>query len=379
LGTDLKKIHSGVYYLIDILPTCFFPVALFRLFRIKENFVLMEELLNPLDIILSVYNVTTRYPKMKKIPRFMNLDITPIVYEELEKERINPHVFHIYLFYIVGIKIARKFEVSSFIYSFENLTWEKMFCLAFRKFSPSTAIIGYAHSTISKMETFYSVSTYERDFLPLPDTIVVNGLRAQEALINSGFDRHQIIIGGAYRYHSMNITSPPNPNNKSVKNILIIPTDDFNSTLELVTKTIHAFGNKKEIKCIIKHHPTLPRKKISSYMSQIPDNFIVSEKSIDQLLLCVDLVVYTGSTVAIEAVARGIPILHVRSDLTIDRDIFDESDCIASVSQPEEMYLAFLTILKEGIGSQKKGNNFVREFFAPVDDSKLNVFLGKNH
>jgi hypothetical protein len=379
LGSDLKKVHSGVYYLIDVLPTCFFPVALSKLFGTGEDFILMEEFINPLDVVLSVHSVSRHFPDLKEIPRFMNLDITPIIHEELEKDRINLRTFQTNLFYIVGREIAKKYEVQSFIYSFENLMWEKMFCLSFRKFSPSTKIIGYAHSTISKMEIFYSVSAYERDFIPLPDTVVVNGLRAQEALINSGFDRHRIVIGGAYRYHSLEIDSTLNPKNKGIKNILIIPTDDFNSTLELVTKTMEAFGNKKEIKCIIKLHPTLPRRKISAYLSRIPDNFVISENSINQLLSCVDLVVYTGSTVAIEAIAQGIPILHVRSDLTIDRDIFSESDHIVSVSRPGEIYQAFLTILEGGIESHKKGQEIVQEFFAPVDESTIQVFLGENH
>lgn len=377
LGSDLKKIHSRVYYLIDILPTCFFPVALSKLIGTRENFILMEEFINPLDILLSVYSVSLHFPNPKEIPRFRDMDITPIVNEELDADRKNLRAFQTYLNYLVGQKIPKKCSVRSFIYSFENLMWEKLFCLAFREFSPNTAIIGYAHSTISKMETFYSVSSYERDFLPLPDMIVVNGARAQDALINSGFDRNRIIIGGAYRYHSLVVTSPMSPKNRGIRKILIIPTDDINSTLELVTKTIHAFGNKNEITCIIKLHPTLPKRKISAYLSRIPDNFSISDKPLDHLLSCVGLVVYTGSTVAVEALARGIPVLHVRSDLTIDRDIFNKSDHIVSVSRPEEMYQAFLTISREGLESQKTGKAFVQEFFAPIDGSAISVFLGK--
>ncbi|MGA2917099.1 hypothetical protein [Methanoregula sp.] len=379
LGSDLKKIHPGVWYLIDVLPTCFFPVALSRLMGMREDFLVMEEFINPLDILLSVYSVSAHFPKPTEIPRFRDMDIAPIVYEELEADRRNLRAFQTYLNYLVGQKISKNCSVRSFIYSFENLMWEKLFCLSFREFSPDTAIIGYAHSTISKMETFYSVSSYERDFLPLPDMVVVNGVRAQDVLINSGFDHNRVIIGGAYRYHSLDVTSPVSPKKRGIKNILIIPTDDINSTLELVTKTIHAFGNKEEISCIVKLHPTFPKRKISAFLSQIPGNFIVSDKPVDYLLSCVDLVVYTGSTVAVEALARGIPILHVRSDLTIDRDIFNESDHIVSVSRPEEMYQAFLTISREGFESQKTGKAFVQEFFAPIDGSAISVFLGKNH
>ena len=376
LGSDLEKIHPGVCYLIDVLPTCFFPAALFRLIKLKEQILLMEEVINPLEIISSVYSVSTHFPALQEIPRFMNLEVTPIVQEELKKDMKNPRTFQTYLFYIVGRNIARKSDVQSFIYSFENLMWEKMFCLAFREFSQKTAIIGYAHSTIGKMETFYSVSANERNFMPLPDTIVVNGLRAHEALINSGFDSKHIVIGGAYRYHSLELSQPPK-RKTTIKTILVVSPDDFNATLELVIKAIRAFGNRNEIKCIIKFHPTLPRRKITSYLRNMPDNFAISEKAIDQLLPCADLVIYTGSTVAVEAVARGIPVLHVGFDLIIDRDIFNDRDQIISASQPEEMYQAFLMLSRKGSYPKKRGELFVREFFAPIKDSDLNVFLGK--
>jgi len=379
LGTDLKKVHSGVYCLVDVLPTCFFPVALSKLFGTGEDFILMEEFINPLDVVLSVHSVSKHFPDLKEPPRFMNLDITPIIHEELEKDRINLRTFQTHLFYKVGMEIAKKYEIQSFIYSFENLMWEKMFCLSLREFSPRIAIIGYAHSTISKMELFYSVSAYERDFIPLPDTIVVNGLRSQEALINSGFDRNRIVIGGAYRYRSLEIALSQNPKDVNIHKILIIPTDDLNSTLELIIKAIDAFGNKNEITCIIKLHPTFPRRTISAYLSRIPDNFSVSDKPIDLLISSVDLVVYTGSTVAIEAIARGIPILHVRSDLVIDRDIFNESDHIVSVSRPEEMYLALISLCGKKTTSRESGMAFVQEFFAPIEGSAINVFLGNNH
>jgi len=379
LGNDLRRIHPRVYYLIDVLPTCFFPVALSKLWKIREKMVLMEEFLNPLDIILAWYRVSTHFPELRDIPRFMNLNITPVILEELEKDRTNSRAFQTYLCYIIGKKITRKYDVRSFIYSFENLMWEKMFCLAFREVSPGTSIAGYVHSTISKMEMFYSLSGYEKEIIPLPDLVVVPGIRAQGALTSSGFGQKQVVIGGAYRYHTLIVTSPNPEKFQGVRKILIVPTDDFNSTLELVTKSVHAFGEREGVECMIKLHPTLPRRKISKYLSGLPGNFVDRTETIDQILPSVDLVVYTGSTVSIEALAQGIPILHVRSDLTIDRDIFDEKDHIISVSQPEEMYQAFLKIADDGFGFQKMGQEIVREFFAPVDDSTLRLVLDKNH
>jgi len=378
LGPDLKKIHPNVCYLIDILPTCFFPFALLRLVGLEENILLMEEFITPFDILSSVFSVPAYLQVPEKIPPFMNLNVAQIVRNEIKRDRLNSRTFQTYLFYPAGKNIALIEEVQSFIYSFENQMWEKMFCLAFRDFSPKTAIIGYAHSTISKMETFYSMSAIERDFMPLPDTIVVNGMRAQEALTSSGFDPSQIVISGAFRYHAMSITQKLDRKSSEIKSIVVISPDDFNATLELLIKTIRAFGNRNDIRCIIKFHPTLPRGRISSYVSDMPENFTVSNASIDKLLQDADLVVYTGSTVAVEAMARGIPVLHVRFDLRIDRDIFNEGDHITSVSRPEEMYQAFLKLSKEDVNPEKTGEQFIREFFASAKNKDLSVFLEKS-
>jgi len=378
LGTDLKKIHPDINYLVDVLPTCFFPIALLKLRKIEDNFLLMEEFLHPLDIISSVYLVTVNSPIISKIPQYMNLDVAPIIHEELKNDRSNSRAFQTYLCYIIGKKLACNHEVQSFIYSFENLMWEKMFCYAFKEYSPQTAIIAYAHSTISKMETFYSVSRYENQFIPLPDMIVVNGIRARNVLINSGFSPDAVTIGGAFRYHTLK-KRPYCGVVQGLKKILIIPTDDINSTLELVYKSILAFGEREGISCIIKFHPTLPRRKILQYLSQMPDNFIISEDPIIDLLSGVDMVVYTGSTVSVEALAQGIPILHVRSDLIIDRDFYEPEDQIKSVSRPQEMYQAFMEFSGYSQIIKERGEKIVNEFFAPVQEESLTIFLGKIH
>jgi len=377
LGRDLRNERAEVHYLIDFLPTCFFPLGLIKILRTGENALLMEEMINPIDVLKTVFFVMKQYPHLMEMPRFGEFDISALLNEEIQSDRTGIRPFQMYLYYLIGKKISRLYSVRAFIYSFENLIWEKMFCLAFRRYSPGTTIVGYAHSTISKMETFYSVSAYERGILPLPDWVVVNGPRARNVLISSGFDEDRILIGGAYRYHGLKTESVQRAVKKSVWQILIIPTDDFNWTLELLEKSFRAFGNDSRILCAVKLHPTFPKKKISQYIERMPRNFFIRDEPVDELLPLTDLVIYTGSTVAVEAIARGIPVLHVRSDLTIDRDIFDKSDNIISVATSEEIYREAVRIFHSRAESERRGLEFVREFFSPVQSDFRKTILAK--
>lgn len=245
--------------------------------------------------------------------------------------------------------------------------WEKMLYLGIRQSDKKCQLIGYAHSVISPMYLFYSLAESERNIAPLPDVILVNGQLAKDRLSDAGFDERKIVICGAYRYGSMKYAAANPDTVKDRKSILIIPTSGFDETIELIDKVIAAFSETKGITVTIKPHPQVPADKITRIFPKLPPQFLFSLDPVEKLLNTTDLVIFTESAASIEALAQHIPVLHIRSDLRIDMNIFEGIEPIQSVAMPEDIEKISLELLLDSSIFNDRYDEIARAFFAPAE------------
>ena len=374
LGSELEKLGFEVIYLADVLPTLLYGRALHNLRQLKcPIFFLMEEFLSPVDPFVAAYVGLFKIRCPRTIPVFRGLDISAFVTEEFYRDRHQRRAPQTYLSYLVGRRIAQSNPFQSFVYSFENLMWEKMFCISIREEKPATEIIGYAHSVIDPMYLFYSLSRAEQESAPLPDRIIVNGSSAKDSLVHSGFPPSMIFIGGALRYP--NLGKPPAQREYTGKKTLLIATSaGIGESIELIGKAYLAFRDRDDISCIIKVHPTIPLNAIPD-LRDLPSNFSLRDDPVHDLFPLIDLMVYTSSAISVEAIACGIPILHVKSDFTIDMNIFAGSPMAPSVSTPGELVLKAKEILDGPPLSREDVDGLVSGFFAPVTRESIELFV----
>ncbi|MHB8163414.1 MAG: hypothetical protein ACYDDV_03580 [Methanoregula sp.] len=373
LGAQLEDRNQNIVYICNILPTFFYPLAVTILFKRKEKCILADEFLTPVDPLVALYTVHHLYPGIPSAPRFSDMDVSPIIREEIQNDLHGVHSAHAYLHYLMGMRMSERFDFSVFIYHFENNMWEKMICAGIRQHSPNCRIIGHQHTSINIMDTNYYVSGFEKSSMPLPDLIVTIGNRARNVLIHGGFDPNRVVIGGALRYPALleNQQSCPETLHKK---ILIATTDDVNASLELIIKCIHAFRDYKNHTIIVKFHPTLPVRYVLPHLNDIPGNFVIRTDPVDVLLPECGLVIYTATSVSVEALARGIPILHIRSDMVIDRDIYEKEDNIASASKPDDILKAAEDLLGKQRENQSTTSTLIGEMFSPVSEESYQLF-----
>jgi CDP-glycerol glycerophosphotransferase (TagB/SpsB family) len=163
--------------------------------------------------------------------------------------------------------------------------------------------------------------------------------------------------------------------------ILVTPSTDRNETIELVWKVLRAFGQMNEYKVIFKFHPDCPYRFIAKGLGILPGHFIVSDRLTSELLQESHLLIYTCSTTAIEALAIGIPVLHIKSDLTIDRDnLLDFPSSIRrSAKNKDEIIIMTKEILEtdeEELSKQRvRWKEVVSEIFGPVNERTFDLFL----
>lgn len=388
---DVMKIKGKNVVIVPyILHTVSYTESILKLIKSSENIIIPAMFLKIRDILKeSISDV--KKPSFEKFPDFNDIDISRLIHEDIlldwKDTRVNSNLLAFY--FIKNLKNSG-FDIEQFTYTYENHTWEKIYCCAFKEFFPLAKTLGYQHAAISQMYLNYFVSSLEFDYLPLPDVILTNGEHSGKLMINSGYNPFKIKFGGAIRYEYLTrllSQESQKENQKSTTRkgkhkVLVTTSIDKNESSELVLKSINAYSDSDIYSVIIKCHPVMPFSKVASILGidKLPANFEVSESPISELVNECDILLYTSSTTCIEGLAAGIPVLHIGSSFIIDRDVLDSfSDVRISVKTEEDIRLKTKELLDryQNISSEEKNRikDKIRTIFGNVDKNTFDQFV----
>ena len=389
LGKYMTEKGRNVAIVPYILHTVSYAKTIKKLMNCKEHFIIPSAYLKISDII-AVLRKTLKKPKRKSCPLFENMQISDIIH----LDRINDWkdarlASNLLLYYVVKNWNNQILSIERFIYPHENQTWEKIYCIAFREFFPETNVLGYQHSTVSKMYLFYSVSKNEREIIPFPDVIITNGKYFKDILVDSGYESEKLVIGGAIRYEYITdmIKQPIQSKNhddseKRVK-ILVAASIDKNESCELLQKVLGAFGNHNIYDIILKFHPLMPYQKIANelHITALPEHFVISTESINILLNESDILLYKTTSTCVEALATGVYPIHIKSSYVIDSDILDgvSGEIHTSVKTEDELLSSVKELSKmdsdELLKRRIAGKSIAKDFFGAVDENVYDIFM----
>ena len=375
LGKILSGKGNAVGYVVSVLPTISYQRAVSGLSRYPEDIYLFEEFIGVPDLLSAL--TLHREPCEGSFPEAVmaGIDLSSVIEAELRSDRRTTRAEQSFLAYRAALRIPRVLPVSTFIYTFENHIWEKMFCAGFRRASPRTFLTGYAHSIVSPMYLSYSLSRAERETAPLPDRIAVNGSHARENLIASGFPEELVVVTGAFRYSDIERSNPPKGNGPG-RTVLVPLTAGIDESLELAMKAVLALGEIPGIRLVLKPHPSISRETLLSLLPRLPPAVEINSDPVERLLDQADLVLFTSTTVAVEALGRGIPLIHVRSDLAIDRNILEGFPLVPSALDPGEIRRFAIPLLEKRENFIGEGRKAVLTLFTPAGDGSADLMLG---
>lgn len=162
---------------------------------------------------------------------------------------------------------------------------------------------------------------------PLADRIVTVGEHTAQLLSANGHKPERIRVGGALQMHGLRAELPPDSSkSKHAPTVLVAPYVGLEEAAELVDMAIHLFTEKDGVRVVVKCHPRLPFEKIQKLINtRLPQHVHVSEEAVTDLMQSSSLMVYTGSTVCIEAIAIGLPVVHLRTRFDLDLDPLEET------------------------------------------------------
>ena len=134
-------------------------------------------------------------------------------------------------------------------------------------------------------------------------------------------------------------------------------------------------------KIILKFHPVIPYPIIAKDLGILPEHFIISDKPVSELLKESHVLLYTSSATCIEALSLGVPVLHIESDFTIDRD--DLSDFPSSIRQSAKNKDGIVRMTEKILKTDEKElskqrvmwEDVVNEIFGPADESVFDLFM----
>jgi len=161
-------------------------------------------------------------------------------------------------------------------------------------------------------------------------------------LTTDGYDPVQVRVAGALQMQellgseSANNESKPPP---TVPTVLVAPSSGKEEATELVDMAMHLFGEDDGIDVVVKCHPLMPfRQAGGPDPDDLPRHIRLSNQPIVDLMGECSLMVYSGSTVCVQALSLGLPLIHVRPQFDLDLDPLEAApDARPSVTGIEEL------------------------------------------
>ena len=346
--------------------------------KIPTQVVPLESLLTLKGLVLAILQSAINYCLSIKVKGAFNIGGANV--EFLVKRAIRQSInsgehFNNSKVLLVAKWLGRHTKPDLCIYPFEARSWEKMLITGLKSQSPMTKIIGYQHTSFSRHHTHLSLGLDEHKVTPLPDQVLTCGdVTAQWLSEHGGYPEDFIKPACALRF-TPGIASMDRHGPARIRNILVVLATsqrEYNVTPAFVERALVDLDSEFEVR--VRTHPSLPELDFEETIILTRSNNALVED-----LDWADVVIYSSSTVAMEAVFSGIPVIYVDNGEFLDTDPLLEFDGLKwTVQDPKQL----VTVLNEIFNLSPKflenrrkiGKDYVNRYLKPITEESLAVF-----
>lgn len=366
-----------------------------------ECYAKMKQLSNnqviPLESFLTFRDVFFRFTKLMRqvwmIPFrvkgelvFRNQNIAPLMVESLKAGGWQIDFFQS-LHQDVGRKLAKHYDLKACLITYEGRPWERALIKGIQQIKKDVPIFGCQHSVLPQAASDMFLSPHEQK-IPLPDRIITTGAVPVEILKKYGaYPSEKVHAGCALRYQYLHHIQPSTRLEKSAKNKVLVALCGVYEILPLVRYVLEQAPRCMATELVIRTHPVLPFQKILdalNYSSALPENLQISEgKGLVDDIKMTDVVLYWGSTVALESIRLGRPVIHFDTGSCFIYDpLFDLHEFKWTVNQfqPLEPVIDTICTLPHESFQQlwNKAREYVQAYHYPLTTSRIQSFVPPN-
>lgn len=270
-------------------------------------------------------------------------------------------------------------ERITIIYLFENQPWEKMLCLATKEANRNIKLVGYQHSSIPLLLLNYFLGSGESSTIPLPHVIITDGEYTLKLLKEEGYRGVELVNGGALRYEYLHQRSSLPTQKRLLKTILVTLPYSRSLTEEMLLAVFSNFKDPvdRQTKLAIKFHPEVPLTSLKIKLPTWPVHFQKVDKPLSEFSKEVDLVIYSSSTIGLEGLLGGIPVVQYRSEHSIELEpLGTTEEKIRSCSESSMRQVVLSALDGSDNYPNQGGAPSLNNFFSPVDEDVWKGVIG---
>lgn len=388
LREELKQRGVPVAIVAPVLYKAPYVRLLIKLRRSGLPILVPQAALTPGAVLRWGLSLLAGPPQPHVRPRFEGFDVSEILNADERMDWMNTRVGDVLLIQDVVRQWCRYLDVRSFIYTYEGHTWERGFCRAIRERFPRARLVGYQHSTLSPMYLSHFISEAEQGKVPFPDRVVTNGPYHYQLLRDNGIPEQALACG--FRYGTLGDDPPAGPVEGAGRQALrilvtfsIFPTQ----AAELLWAAMEAFSNASEFHVFLKFHPLLRPARVAQAagfaLRALPSHMQVEDRPLPQLLRETDVLVYTDTTAAVEALTCAVPVVHLLSSHAIDMDRLGHFDGVrVSAATAEELGAAVKNVMQADARARtaraERWREVVTLLLPPPDEKTIDLFMPEN-
>lgn len=363
-------ILGGYRYCLNEIKKCNSPFGIIPI----EYFISASDLISAFKaFIVSRVAVSEKY--------MLGYEVADIIRNELSRTWNGIQYYQ--LIHCWALKrMLKKVKADTFLLTHENNPWEKMCIAALRQVSPDTFIIGYQHTIVSHASANMFPSAYENGIMPFPDKILTVGEATKNIMERYGkFDnvpvRASCALRFEYLFDSDRIARENNEN-------ILLALEGVKGVHKLIAYALRELGGNDKYKVRIRMHPLIPWRylqgKYGFNLEKYPNFHLSPDGPVKNDLDWSGVVLYWGSTIGLEALNLGRPIVHYTTGSILNYDPLFESSVFKWVVNEDVRLSGVLEKInslstEEFISGWEEARKYLKNYFFPVSEENLAEFM----
>lgn len=367
-----------------ILKEVGYKEALEQLKESRLPLCLPHSLFGVLDPLKAVISSLRKPPGPKRFLHFSGMDMAPLFEPELRQYWVsNQSAAQFMMTHLVRRWGKWSPSIARIVYMYENQPWERAICWQAKRSLPNAKLMGYSPTPVSKLLLNFFLAPGEAKIAPLPDRIVTVGKRSARLYSSDGYDPESVKVGGALRMQDLEALGSYDQQRPPAQDrfVLVAPSIGLDETAELAYMAAHLFDEDAGVRVVLKCHPMLPFERVRKLIgAPLPPHVQISDEPIKDLILKSSVMIYSNSSVCIDSLALGVPVVNLRPrfDISLDplEDFPDLRPEATGLADLQEKVRRILEHRDEHIALHRDGwAQMAADMYSPVTPESIEAFI----